>query len=53
MAKLVTCKSCGKEIAKTANRCPHCGARQHQVAMTFVYLIILAAIIAIAYVLFF
>ncbi len=24
--KLTTCKTCGKEIAKTADKCPHCGA---------------------------
>jgi len=26
--KLTTCKSCGKEIAKSAKRCVHCGADQ-------------------------
>lgn len=25
--KLVTCKVCGKEIAKSAKVCPHCGAK--------------------------
>ena len=45
--KMVTCKTCGKQIAKTAKRCPHCGARQHQVALTFVYLIVIAMIIAV------
>ena len=28
MNKLVVCKTCGKEIAKSATMCPHCGARQ-------------------------
>jgi hypothetical protein len=28
MRKLVACKTCGKEIAKSAATCPHCGARQ-------------------------
>ena len=28
MSKLVACKTCGKEIAKSATMCPHCGARQ-------------------------
>ena len=51
-ARLVKCKACGKEIAKTANRCPFCGARQHQVAMTFVWLIIFGTIIAVISVLF-
>lgn len=27
MAKLITCKTCGKEVAKSAKKCPHCGAR--------------------------
>lgn len=45
--KMVTCKTCGAEIAKTAKRCPQCGARQHQVALTFVYLIVVFAVIAI------
>ena len=28
--KLIKCKACGAEIARSANRCPNCGARQHQ-----------------------
>ena len=27
MSKLIFCKSCGKEIAKSAKACPHCGAK--------------------------
>lgn len=27
MSKLTTCKACGKEIAKSAKTCPHCGAK--------------------------
>lgn len=27
MSKLIPCKSCGKEIAKSAKACPHCGAK--------------------------
>lgn len=27
MPKLTTCKSCGKEVAKSAKSCPHCGAK--------------------------
>ncbi len=27
MAKLITCKSCGKEVAKGAKVCPHCGQK--------------------------
>ncbi|MCB7128465.1 MAG: hypothetical protein J3T61_02870 [Candidatus Brocadiales bacterium] len=25
MAELVSCKTCGKEVSKTAPTCPHCG----------------------------
>lgn len=28
--KLVKCKVCGGEVAKSAKTCPHCGARQNQ-----------------------
>lgn len=28
MSKLVMCKTCGAEIAKSAKRCPQCGAKQ-------------------------
>jgi hypothetical protein len=28
MTHLVACNTCGKEIAKSASTCPHCGARQ-------------------------
>ena len=27
MAKLKKCKTCGKEIANSAQTCPHCGAK--------------------------
>lgn len=27
MAKLIQCKSCGEQIAKSAKSCPHCGAK--------------------------
>lgn len=27
MAKLVTCKACGNDVAKSAKVCPHCGAK--------------------------
>ncbi len=27
MSKLTTCKSCGKEVAKSASKCPHCGEK--------------------------
>jgi hypothetical protein len=28
MAKLINCKACGKEISKSAKKCPHCGHDQ-------------------------
>lgn len=28
MPDLVACKTCGKEVAKSASTCPHCGGRQ-------------------------
>lgn len=52
MDKLVKCRTCGAEIAKTANRCPKCGAQQHIVALTACYLIALAAIGAILSIIF-
>lgn len=30
MAKLQKCRACGKQIAKTAKMCPHCGAKNHK-----------------------
>lgn len=48
--KIVTCKTCGKQIAKTAQRCPYCGARQHQGALTACYLIVIFTVIAVVYI---
>lgn len=45
--KMVTCKACKNQIAKTAKRCPYCGARQHQVALTFSYLIVVLTFAAV------
>lgn len=50
MAKMVTCKSCGAQIAKTANRCPKCGARQHQAAMAMVSIIVVLAVVGIVWI---
>lgn len=47
MSKMVKCKTCGADIAKSAMRCPKCGARQHNITMTAVYLIIIVTVIAI------
>jgi uncharacterized OB-fold protein len=32
MAKLTTCKACGKEVSKSAKKCPHC---RHKLKMGF------------------
>lgn len=47
MNKMVVCKTCGAQIAKTANRCPNCGAQQHQAALTACALIIVFTFILI------
>lgn len=50
MAKMVKCKTCGKEIAKSAKVCPNCGAKQHQgvnIACGIIGLIMAFAIIGI------
>ncbi len=47
MGKLVKCKTCGAEIAKTAKRCPKCGAQQHIVALTVSWLIFFGMIITV------
>lgn len=46
MAKLVRCKTCGAEIAKSAKTCPHCGARQHTAALSLCAVIIVLTIFA-------
>jgi RNA polymerase subunit RPABC4/transcription elongation factor Spt4 len=45
--KMVTCKTCRKQIAKTAKRCPYCGAKQHQGALTACYLIVIFTVISV------
>ncbi|WP_347563691.1 DUF5067 domain-containing protein [Pseudoflavonifractor sp. 524-17] len=46
--RMVTCKSCGKEIPKTANICPSCGAKQKKHKALGVILLILGIFIVIA-----
>lgn len=41
MAKLVKCKSCGAEIAKSAKACPSCGAKRKKHTVLGVILLIL------------
>lgn len=45
MSKLTTCKSCGKEVAKSAKKCPHCGEKLKM--GFFMKLIIGAAVIGV------
>lgn len=52
MAKLVKCKTCGADIAKTAKTCPHCGAKQHTgvyVVCTIIIIITALACIGILF----
>jgi hypothetical protein len=46
MKKLVKCKTCGGQVAKTAKVCPHCGAKQHQGAYAACVVIALIAFFA-------
>lgn len=52
MKKLVTCKTCGATIAKTARTCPSCGAKQHQGAYIAIGVITAVMIIAVIGILF-
>ena len=47
MAKLVKCKTCGSQIAKSAKRCPNCGARQHKGAFAAIAVVIVLAVVLI------
>jgi RNA polymerase subunit RPABC4/transcription elongation factor Spt4 len=38
--KLISCKVCGKEIAKSAKSCPHCGKRNKQPVWKLILIII-------------
>lgn len=41
MAKLMTCKDCGKEISKDAKTCPHCGKPQRKTSGCVWFLLLL------------
>lgn len=47
--KITTCKSCGTKIAKTAKRCPKCGAKQHIAALAVVWLLVFFITIIVIY----
>lgn len=53
MQKMVKCKACGADIAKTANRCPKCGAQQHIAALTAVAIIVVLTVFAVFWILLF
>lgn len=49
--KLVKCKSCGAEIAKTAKTCPQCGAVRHngaKIACTIIAIVTIVLCVAVA-----
>ena len=49
MAKLVKCKACGQDIAKSAKRCPYCGAKRRKgPAIVGSIVIILCVIVLLA-----
>ena len=50
MAKLVKCKTCGNDIAKTAKVCPHCGAKNHRSGGCGVIIVALLILLAIGYI---
>ena len=41
MAKLVQCKVCGQNIAKSAKRCPYCGAKRRRIGAKILGIILL------------
>lgn len=47
--KMATCRSCGSEVARTANRCPKCGAQQHVVALSAVAIIVVATVFFVGF----
>lgn len=46
-SKLIKCKSCGEEIAKSAKACPHCGAKVKHHTIIWSVLIIIAVFVII------
>lgn len=46
--KLINCKSCGAEIAKTAKTCPHCGAKNKKHNALGVILIVIGLLLVFA-----
>ena len=48
MEKMVSCKACGAEIAKSAKACPQCGAKNKKLGALGIVLIVLGVIIILA-----
>lgn len=53
MSKLIKCKTCGDQIARTAKVCPHCGAKNkyqaHSQALGCLFILILAIAVFVAF----
>lgn len=47
MAKMIKCKTCGADIARTAKVCPSCGAKQRKKVHIVVALILILALIGV------
>lgn len=45
--KLVKCKACGEEIAKSAKTCPHCGAKNKKHTALGIVLIVIGILVVI------
>lgn len=48
MEKMIKCKTCGADIAKTAKVCPNCGAKQKKHAVLGVILVIFGVLLIVA-----
>jgi RNA polymerase subunit RPABC4/transcription elongation factor Spt4 len=44
-SKLRPCKMCGAEIAKNADKCPHCGAPQQSPGVRVVLIVVLVILV--------
>ena len=45
--KLIKCRACGKNVAKDAEKCPHCGQMTRSYAVTYVTIFVVLAVIFI------
>lgn len=51
MAKMISCKTCGHPIARTAKACPHCGARNNQSTINGLIVFVSVCVLLLAWVL--